>query len=58
MNKYKNISNQDLEIPGVGVVKAGEIIESESQINNSNLEKVAGKNNQSKSETNKDEESI
>ena len=55
--KYKNISDQDLEIPYVGVVKAGEVIESEVEINNANLEKVAS-NNQSKSKTNKDEESI
>jgi len=41
--KYKNTSDQDLEIPNVGIVKAGEVIESEVEINNANLEKVAKK---------------
>lgn len=38
--KYKNISGQDLELPGVGVVKAGEIITQPEGFNNANFEKV------------------
>lgn len=40
MYKYKNISDQDLVIIGVGEVKAGKIIESEVILNNSNLQIV------------------
>lgn len=40
MPKYKNISEQDLELPGIGIVKAGEIIEQPDGFNNANFEKV------------------
>lgn len=43
MNKYKNITNQDLYIPNIGLVKAGEVIETKLEINNSNFEKVVNK---------------
>lgn len=39
---YKNISEQTLSIPGVGVVEPGEVIKSSEPINNANLELVAG----------------
>jgi len=39
-NKYKNISNLDLFVPQVGLVKAGEEVLTEVDINNSNFEKV------------------
>jgi hypothetical protein len=39
-NKYKNISNLDLFVPQVGLVKAGEEVFTEVDINNSNFEKV------------------
>ena len=39
-NKYKNISNLDLFVPQVGLVKAGEEELTEVDINNSNFEKV------------------
>lgn len=55
MNKYKNISNEDLVIPNLGIVQAGEMVETELDINNSNLEMVVN-NKTSKSEKNKDEE--
>jgi len=40
MNKYKNISATDLFVPQVGLVKAGEEVETEVDINNSNFQKV------------------
>jgi hypothetical protein len=40
MPKYKNISEQDLELPGVGVVKAGGVITQPEGFNNANFEKV------------------
>jgi hypothetical protein len=39
-NKYKNISKLDLFVPQVGLVKAGEEVLTEVDINNSNFEKV------------------
>lgn len=41
--KYKNISKQTLIVPDVGVVEAGEVIETSFEINNSNFEKVIEK---------------
>jgi len=38
--KYKNISETDLFVPQVGLVKAGEVVETEVNINNSNFQKV------------------
>jgi len=38
--KYKNISNRDLAIPNLGVVKAGETFESKDEIKNRNFEEV------------------
>jgi len=38
--KYKNISKQDLTLPGIGLVKAGGIIEQPDGFNNANFEKV------------------
>jgi hypothetical protein len=40
MKKYKNISEIDWFVPQVGLVKAGEVIETEVDINNSNFQKV------------------
>ena len=40
MPKYKNISGQDLELPGIGIVKADEVIEQPDGFNNANFEKV------------------
>ena len=40
MNKYKNITSEDLYIPNLGLVKAGEIVETEMSINNANFQKV------------------
>ena len=52
MTKYKNITDQDLTLPEIGEVKAGEVIETEKEINNQNFEIVAEektlKNNKSK----------
>lgn len=55
MNKYKNISDQDLTIPNIGIVKSGEVVETEFEINNQNLEEVVN-NKKSESKKNKDEE--
>lgn len=41
--KYKNISDQELVIMNVGVVKAGEIIEVDFPIENPNLQLVTKK---------------
>lgn len=38
---YKNISDQELSLPGVGMVKPGEKIVSSWEIYNANLELVA-----------------
>jgi len=35
--KYKNNTKQDLTIPGIGIVKAGEVVEVEGYFNNSNF---------------------
>jgi hypothetical protein len=40
MKKYKNMSATDLFVPQVGLVKAGEEVETEVEINNSNFQKV------------------
>jgi hypothetical protein len=40
MNTYKNISNEDLYVPQVGLVKAGGEVKTEVDINNSNFQKV------------------
>ena len=40
MNKYKNISDKDLALPNIGIVKAGKVIESEIEINNVNFELI------------------
>jgi len=42
MPKYKNISEQDLYLPRVGWVKAGEVTEQPDGFNNANFEKVVG----------------
>ncbi len=42
MAKYKNKTKETLSIPGIGVVKPGEIIEAEN-FNNANFEKVEEK---------------
>ena len=38
--KYKNISDKTLSLPEVGEVKPQQIVESETEINNANFEKV------------------
>lgn len=38
--KYKNISENDLVVMGVGEVKAGEVIETDHEVENPNLELV------------------
>ena len=40
MKKYKNISETDLFVPQVGLVKAGGEVETEVEINNPNFQKV------------------
>lgn len=43
MEKFKNISDTDLTIPNVGVVKAGEVVELPADFHNANFEKVEKK---------------
>lgn len=38
--KYKNITKQDLSVPGVGIVRAGETAEMPEGFHNVNFEKV------------------
>jgi len=40
MPKYKNISEKDLFLPGIGIVNAGEFIDQPDGFNNANFEKV------------------
>lgn len=44
--QYKNKSEQDLIVPGVGEVAAGEVITSATVLENANLELVDQTNNQ------------
>jgi len=37
--KYKNISQDDLMVPNVGIIKSGETIETNIEINNVNSKK-------------------
>lgn len=43
MAKFKNISNQDLQIPGVGIVEAGQTVDMPEGFHNANFEKVEKK---------------
>lgn len=38
MKTYKNISDKDLSIPNIGVIKAGESVDTEKEISNKNFE--------------------
>jgi len=38
--KYKNITSQELTVPGIGIVKPGEIVEAPKGFHNINFEKV------------------
>lgn len=38
--KYKNISQNDLMVPNVGLIKAGETIETNIEINNVNFKRI------------------
>jgi hypothetical protein len=38
--KYKNITKIDLELPNIGIVKAGEVIELPKGLNNANFKVV------------------
>lgn len=40
MNHYKNVTEQILTVAGLGVVKPGEVIESEQVLESANLELV------------------
>ncbi len=39
--KFKNISEQDLSVPGVGIVKAGEVADLPNDFHNANFKRVA-----------------
>ncbi len=36
--KYKNITDQDLTIPEIGLVRAGEVVETQKVISNDNFQ--------------------
>ena len=38
--KFKNISEQDLSVPGVGTIKAGEVADLPEDFHNANFKKV------------------
>lgn len=38
--QYKNVSGQDLTVIGIGTVKAGETISTDSEINNIHLQRI------------------
>lgn len=40
---YKNISDQDLFLPGIGIVKAGAEVKVQEPLNNANFELVESK---------------
>ena len=40
MTKFKNIADRDQTVPGVGIVKAGEIVELPETFHNANFERV------------------
>jgi hypothetical protein len=46
--KYKNISGLELEVSGVGIVKAGEEVETDVEINSANFQKVELEVNETK----------
>ena len=54
MYKYKNITKEDLNVIGVGIVKAGEVVTLDYEVNNANLQRVVTK--KTESEKNKEEE--
>ena len=37
---YKNVSKSDIVLIGFGVIKSGEVVEAELEINNPNLKRV------------------
>lgn len=43
MYEYKNTTNQDIDLVGHGIVKAGAVIRTQEPINNPNLELVSSK---------------
>lgn len=53
MNKYKNISDQEVTLPGVGIIKPGEEVEMTKGFNNANFKLVK---NSSKSKVEDDED--
>lgn len=49
--KFKNITENDYTIPGVGLVKAGEIVEMPEGFHNGNFEEIKKKEVETKLET-------
>ena len=49
MYEYKNTTNQDIDLVGHGIVKAGAVIRTEVEINNPNLQLVSTKDKGSNS---------
>jgi len=40
MSKFKNISNKDLTVPGIGIIKAGDTIELPEDFHNANFIRI------------------
>jgi len=38
--RHKNITDKDLAIPGIGIVKAGEEVETDENFNNANFTRI------------------
>jgi len=55
--KYKNITKKDLYLNEIGLVKAGETVETKDEINNPNFELIVAKTPENTGE-NKDVETL
>lgn len=43
MIKFKNISDQELTVPGIGIIKPGEVVDAPADFHNVNFERVETK---------------
>lgn len=43
MPKFRNKTNQDLAIPGIGIAKAGQVVDCPEGFHNANFERVGAK---------------
>ena len=50
MAKYKNITENELTVPGIGIVKPGETVEAPEGFHNVNFEKIEERKKQKEEE--------